>query len=797
MIIFITKRKDHDPYIYKSAKIKVSDTLEALDEVFKQSVLGHDSEANGKRYWQTELLLLQFGTDQIQVVVDFTEPDYLSGWRKQVTDHINGLLRTDHLYIGHNLKYDKNVGTPYGFNYPDFFDTLIAEQRLNLGTGLFNNLKDTYERRLGKFFPEDKETRKDFLLMNKNSKFLVKHILYAGADIGDIIAIALKQKEALAITNQTWFVRTVEFPLVKVLSEIELEGLNLDAVKFENLVKTKKIRRFECEKECDQEIKTLGKGNIKLLGGKYNTNRKTASVQQTNLFGTEVVETVNKNLHNINYNSSDQIADIVDRLALPPIMVLKVNDNTHQKEEKNSLSEDAIHTYLLKYRETPLRKFLETLLEYKGLQKFISSYGAKFLSEYIVKNGKREIGYLNKVTNRVHTQLKQCFTDNGRLSSGEDKKSKSEEVEKKMGVFNIQNLPADKEVRECFTLTQAELDLSYWFSTIDWSGAELIIMAAMADDQYLNDLGSNKIIDGVKVEGDMHSPTATDCWRAVYQYRKSGMINAYRLVQETPTHTSDRGPGREGHDTGHLTNDQIFLMYSSIAVEKVMTIQDSKGKKYILTEDFLIDKKTNKQLRTDFKPMIFGTVYGLQAKKGGETLNIPKEEAQIIINVIKNKFPKVFKLVEGFANQAFRHGYVIFNSRSNNRRYFTPVLEILKTIDQTKYSDKQIINYVKEKLNFSIVADISAEAFNVPISGTQADMLKESLVEIRKHPDYEKCKAKLLLSVHDENGAKHIGKEFGETIKQIMIDTANKYLEIYSKNIRMGADCQILHSWTK
>ncbi len=767
MIIFVTKRKDHDPFIYKSAKIQVSDSLEHLENILKQNkVLGFDSEANGKRYFQTELLLLQIGNAETQVVIDFTEPDYLTGWRNEVISIYNKHLRPDHLFIGHNLKYDHNVGKPYAFQYPDFFDTLIGEQRLNLGSGLFNNLKDTYERYLQKYFPEDKETRKDFILMNKASKFLVKHITYAAGDVGDIIQIAKMEKARMSQTGQEWFIRNVEFPLVKVLGEIELTGLHLNAEKWTKLIQIKEKRRFECEKEMDLELVTLGKGKPKVTGGIYNTKRKTGSIAQQNLFGDAPVIIKNKNLHSLNYNSPKQINGTIEKLGLPKVKILEKDKVTHQKVLKDSLKEEAIQTYLLINRDTPLRSFFEKLLEYKGLQKFISSYGVKFLSDTIVKDGKREVGFLNKYTNRVHTQLKQCFTDNGRLSSGEDSATKEDEdVEKKMGVFNIQNMPAEEEVRECFELTQVEIDLGYWFTTIDWSGAELTIMAAMADDQYLFELGADRIINGVKVEGDMHSPTATDCWRAVYKYR--------------------------------LAKKPAIGFDSKEVQDAYFTIKDSKGKSYILTEDFLINRGNNKQLRTDFKPMIFGTVYGLQAKKGGETLNIPPDEAQVIINVIRQKFPKVFKMVEGFANHAFRHGYVEFNTRSHSRRYFTPVLEILKTIDQSKYSDKLIIEYVKEKLGFAICSEISAEAFNVPISGTQADMLKESLVEIRRHPDYETSKAKLLLSVHDENGAMHIGKEFGTTMKEIMKTVANRYLEIYSSNIRMEADCHIMHHWTK
>lgn len=774
MIYFITPRKDHDPFLYKSQKITIVSDFACFDTLMKESVLDFDSEFNGKRFFLNELLLIQIGTKDLKVVIDFTELPEHAGWRQRVIEHFNASIRPDHIFLGHNLKADYNACKPYGFKFPLFFDTMIAEQRINLGKGLLNNYKDTYERRLKKFFPEDKEIRDDFVHMNKTSKFAIKHITYAAGDVGDTKSIAEIQKAILASTKQAWFVRNVEFPLVKILGDIELKGLYLDEAKWDTLIETKKKRKFQCTKEMDAEIVALGKGNIKLLGGKYNLNRKGASVIQPDLFGGKPTVTENKNVHNINYNSTDQVMDVIVRLGLPKPTFAIMNSETHKKEERDSLREEAIQSYLMEHPTTPIKSFLEKLIEYKGLQKFVSSYGLKFLNYVVKKDSKYELGFKNPVTNRVHTVLKQCFTDTGRLSSGD----KSE------GLFNIQNLPAEPEIRECFSLSPQEISEGYFFSTIDLSGAELTIMAALADDQTLYNLGADKIIDGKKVEGDMHSPTATKCWRAVYQYRKSKLIASLKKDEDT------------------RSDEEIFN--SATNKDSVFTIQDSKGKKYVLTEDFVISKQNNKQLRTDFKPMIFGCVYGLMAKKGGETLNIPKDEAQVVIDVIKREFPKTFKMVEAHANFALRHGYVIFNNRSNNRRYFQPVLDILATIDQNKYTDQVIINYVKEKLDFTTYTDIEKEARNAPIQGTQADMIKESLVEIYNHPKYKESKASLLLSVHDENGCMHIGKEFGPIMKQIMMDVANKYLEPYSKNIRMGADLALhkethepLTHWTK
>lgn len=784
MIKFLTCRKDHDKFIYKSAKIEVSDNLDEIDKILGNFYLGFDTEGNGGRYHISEVLLIQMGNKDSQVVIDFTDPHGDGVWRTKVTERINSKITDKHLFIGHNLKHDQNVCTRHGIRLPDFFDTMISSQRFWMGSGMLNNLKDVYERELNKFFPEDKAIRNDFMYMNAKSRFLIKHIMYGAADIGDIIEIAQKLKKKLEERGQHWFVREVEFPLIKVLSESELEGMNVNNNKWSKMLQDKQQQRFTCEKEMDKMIIELGKGRQQFVGGKFNLRRTKAQVQQTNMFSDELTVEENKNKHNINYNSRDEIFDIIRNLDLP-IPILK-----EKNEVKDSLKEEAIMTYLMMYPSTPLRSFFEKLLEYKGLQKFISSYGDKFLYSIVRKDKKYIKGYVNPITKRVHTQYKQCFLPTGRLSSGESKKMKVDKKDKikedSMGVFNIQNLPAEKEIREAFELSQEDILDGYYFTTIDYSGIELVLMAALANDDHLYELGALK--------DDIHSPVATKCWRAVFQYRKSKAIAELKATKPIAK---------------DYTDDQAWEYIKTnfkSELDKHMTIQDTKSVKYILTEDIYIDKKTNKQLRTDFKSMIFGTFYGLAKKKGSETLNIPQDDAQVVIDIIRREFPKTIKMLEAATWQAFRHGYVIFNNRSNNRRLFSPVLELLSKIDEKKYSDEAIIAYIKENLSFTQQVDIIGEALNCRIQGTGADIIKEAMVEVYKHPQYKTAKAKILCSVHDELGVKHIGKEFGAMIKKIMIDVANRYLEPYSPTIRMKAESNwdekdetklVKYSWTK
>ena len=98
------------------------------------------------------------------------------------------------------------------------------------------------------------------------------------------------------------------------------------------------------------------------------------------------------------------------------------------------------------------------------------------------------------------------------------------------------------------------------------------------------------------------------------------------------------------------------------------------------------------------------------------------------------------------------------------------------------------------ELNYSEKGKVERQCKNLPISGTQADMLKEAMVCINDYIEENNIEAKFIFQVHDELVIKHKGREFGKVIKRIMTETANKYL---NGMIEMNADLEILRTWIK
>ena len=188
-----------------------------------------------------------------------------------------------------------------------------------------------------------------------------------------------------------------------------------------------------------------------------------------------------------------------------------------------------------------------------------------------------------------------------------------------------------------------------------------------------------------------------------------------------------------------------------------------------------------------------------------------------MIDSIKKEVPDVFAMVEKASQFAMTHGYVVHNARTNSRRWYTPVIEAQKKLEQMKqdFPDALVpglpfdLPYKKAKvkhiMDFKVSSQCESTARNTRIQGTQADMVKEAIVEIYDLCTRNDMNITLLGTVHDECIYKHpIGYEVvcpyrnevvkaGDFIAHAMKTVANRYLN----NVEMGADYETKLTWTK
>lgn len=716
MIYFITNRPHYfndDPRVIISEDFSLVTSY--LDSVKSFAI---DEEFNGLNPITAIPLLTQVGGIKDQFVIDnisFPDQSWLSPYRWKEM-------------VGHNIKIDLSVAAVNGFDLRphemNIWDTMICEQRLGMDSKRGNDLASTYERRCGRQL--SKVGREKFIGMSRNSFFDIDDIMYAAYDVEVLPEIKMVQERYIKQWKLELLLKGIEFPLVPILAKMELEGLNINEEAWLTILNDNKKLLFQKELELDDLLRAIG----------FSTPiRRKEEVVQIDIFGNETAK-MNKMVNNINYASSAQIQGVFKKLGqpVPREMKKKVNAKTKVKTyaDTDTLQEGAVLTYMIENPRSIMIPFLEKYIEYKGVEKEISSFGQKFLkSSILTKGGTRQIGYKCDRTGKVHTIYKQCMTKTGRLTSGESK----------IGFFNSQQIPALKKYRTAFTLSEWEIAHDWWITTADLSGAETIIMCAFAKDKQLYKWAIE--------EDDLHSPMATLCWKAIYNYRKA--------------------KADESWATGTCT--QID--------KSIFNVKDSLNKVHVLTSDLKIikdEKDPNYQMRTDFKSVTFGVIYGAEAATIAKVLNIAKHEAQIVINTIRLAIPDTFEMVIGAAEEALNNQCVLLNTRTNSRKWFTETFKGRNNMDSKE------------------VSTVSSEARNVKIQGTQADMVKEAMVEVYRFYEFLGIEHCPLLQVHDELVWKHQGKDNGKWLPLIMGQVASRYLEGFTQ---MKADAKTLHTWIK
>lgn len=750
--------------------------------------VGFDKETNGLDAWTNTTLLDIVGTTENQYV-------FHKGKDGGVFDIVLDYLQSfDYTLIGHNIKFDlKFLISELGVIWRQkVYDTMIAEQRLYMG-GTFSNSLDNVAYRYLNHYPNamDKSIREDFIGANPETFFYEpKHLRYAGGDVEHLFPIKKKQMETISLYQMDFLIYDIEFPLIHIIAKAEVTGFEFDIDKWLDIYNENKTKQFELECQLDVELRrlrdTFQPTNIMLKGGKWeHVRQKTdahalfnddGTTNVLDLFGEPMSfrtykgnkTKVNMTPNNFNYTSDTQIIEIFaafdEPLPTKQGQFVTPTFNRKGKIDKSHFNfqtgESALQEYLIEYPNSIMKDFIYLLLEHRTLSTACNNFGINFKNK------------INTITGKLHTTFRQAAAKTGRFQCGGGRKEPDKP--------NFQNIPSKaiyaKPMRNCFKARDG-----YSIGTHDLSGAELIIMCSLSQDMKLLEASKN----------DMHSFVATGSWREIYTHRYRNKLLLYN--QYSTVGFQD-------------FNQEAFK-------EELIRLRD-------LAVNFTVSKKTPK-LRTAFKPMTFGVIYGMFAAKAGRTLTselfkagvgqvITKEEGQIVIDFIKREFPDVIRMVEQASEFAKNNGYLILNDRTKSRAWFPSIIEVLKG----EVPQEDAFWHMNKELS---------EARNKKIQGTQADMIKEMSVDLQNwiYDNNLEDEITILSWVHDEivdehpkyldgkspeweawqesssnsfliyNGKPY--KSFPEIKAQIMRDCANKYLV----NVEMDADYEVEPYWTK
>lgn len=671
-----------------------------------------------------------------------------------ITDVVEDL--TNHYVVAHNAKYDiKMFHAETGILLKRIYDTMIAEQRLYMGMDFYYNYADTVARYTGKVVL--KSTRNEFIGANPNTfRITSKQIDYLIGDLIDLETIKKRQRSSIKAVKQEFLIYGIEFPFIAVLAQAENKGLILNTEKWLANVKRQTEAKEVLLNEMDELVRHYRDtfpdiDRSLLVGGKWDKKRvrasyadlvnKNGTIDIPNLFGEQssIIDFFKKGKSNkvvkkaqkpVEYNgclryTKGEFLYILGALKQPAIRI----DDTMGIPTLKKDSQTVTNPNEFSAKDDLIQRYLilkptspvkDFLIKYNKLQK---------LSKAIDTYGKAFIEKINPKTGCIHTIYRQANADTGRMQSGGGDK----EPEK----FNSQNMPRDKNYREPF-----EARPGYTFSTDDYTGAELMVMVSHAQDFDLLKLDAT----------DMHSTLATNSWRNIYRYR----ANTYYNV---------------------LSKSEL-MEFSDVEEYQKLYAEAIKN-----SVSFTVTKTEPEGYRQAFKPMGFGIIYGMYPKKAGFTLNISTQEGKIVIDTVKSMIPRTIKFVESQSEFAYNRGYVIFNTRTNSRRYFPILIERLK-------------GKVNETTNFIDISEAKSSARNATIQGTQADFVKEASVKLAYYYWKNNIDALTLLWIHDELVCEiraDIAEEVSKKKQEIMIETANKYL----KNVTIKVEGHLLPYWTK
>ena len=130
--------------------------------------------------------------------------------------------------------------------------------------------------------------------------------------------------------------------------------------------------------------------------------------------------------------------------------------------------------------------------------------------------------------------------------------------------------------------------------------------------------------------------------------------------------------------------------------------------------------------RTKSKRANFGIIYGITVFGLAERLDIPRDEAKMLIDGYFDTFPQVHDYMEKSKEVARQQGYV--TTLFGRRRYLPDI-----------NSANSVVRGFAER-----------NAINAPIQGTAADIIKVAMIHIYQRFKAEGIRSKMILQVHDE-----------------------------------------------
>lgn len=365
MIYLVTKQQP----LWTSDRYKVISAEEALELLAPLSVVELDTETMGLDPYTKELLTVQLGCAEFQVVIDCTSVDI-----HLFKEYMENPQR---MFLGWNIKFDLKFLYHQRIVPLRVYDGYLAEKLLWLGypAGMHEmSLKAASINYLG--VDMDKSVRGKIIQTGLTEDVIV----YAAGDVSYLGKIRDKQ---LIELEKKGLLKAIDFEneFVKCLAYIEYCGAKLDVDKWKIKMATDLNNLEKYEAELNEWVEE----------SEYSSKYCSVNIQGDLFNGFDT-----KPRCHINWTSSQQVIPLFEELGLN----LKVLDKK-TKHYKKSVDIKVVEPQASKSPLIPI------YIKYKKAAIIVNTFGQKFLN------------LINPVTGRIHANFNQLGTDTGRLSSTE------------------------------------------------------------------------------------------------------------------------------------------------------------------------------------------------------------------------------------------------------------------------------------------------------------------------------------------------------------------------------------------
>ncbi|MBQ8712256.1 MAG: DNA polymerase I [Prevotella sp.] len=179
-----------------------------------------------------------------------------------------------------------------------------------------------------------------------------------------------------------------------------------------------------------------------------------------------------------------------------------------------------------------------------------------------------------------------------------------------------------------------------------------------------------------------------------------------------------------------------------------------------------IDEVTRDE-RSKSKRANFGIIYGITVFGLAERLDIPRDEAKMLIDGYFETFPQVHDYMEQAKLTAHQQGYV--TTLFGRRRYLPDI----------------------NSQNATVRGFAERNAINAPIQGTAADIIKVAMIRIFQRFKAEGIKSKMILQVHDELNFS-VYPEEREQVERIVLEEMQQAIDL---RVPLVADSGFGKNW--